>query len=155
MNQVFSKLEVLYRKRKRELKDCLQLKCFQEEYAKVLEWLLDVGMPCLEKPLEIAQSYGQTLSYHGNFEKILAPAKSYILQAQDLLEDGSNIAQWGTDDCIGVKEMSKILKTRLDQFTTVLEEKRVALVTCMKFHEMIRDDDWSECLYHVFSCWYK
>ena len=35
MNQVFSKLEVLYRKRKRELEDCLQLKCFQEEYAKV------------------------------------------------------------------------------------------------------------------------
>lgn len=36
MNQVFSKLDVLCRKRKRELEDCLQLKCFQEEYAKVI-----------------------------------------------------------------------------------------------------------------------
>lgn len=35
MNQVFSKLDVLCRKRKRELEDCLQLKCFQEEHAKV------------------------------------------------------------------------------------------------------------------------
>ncbi|XP_046843410.1 pleckstrin homology domain-containing family G member 4B-like isoform X4 [Xenia sp. Carnegie-2017] len=143
MNQVFSKLEVLYRKRKRELEDCLQLKCFHEEYAKVLEWLQDVGMPCLEKPVEIAESYGQALSYHGNFEKFLIPAESYILQAQDLLEDGSNIAQWGTDDCIGVKEMSKVLKTRLDQFTTALEERRVALVTCMEFHKMISESsEW-------------
>ena len=35
MNQVFSKLDVLCRKRKRELEDCLQLKCFQEEHARV------------------------------------------------------------------------------------------------------------------------
>lgn len=35
MNQVFSKLDVLCRKRKRELEDCLQLKCFEEEHAKV------------------------------------------------------------------------------------------------------------------------
>ena len=32
-------------------------------------------MPCLEKPVEIAQSYGQALSYHGKFEKFLTPAK--------------------------------------------------------------------------------
>ena len=36
MNQVFSKLDVLCRKRKREIEDCLQMRCFQEEYAKVL-----------------------------------------------------------------------------------------------------------------------
>ena len=35
MNQVFSKLDVLCRKRKRELEDCLQLKYFHEEHAKV------------------------------------------------------------------------------------------------------------------------
>ena len=35
MNQVFSKLDVLCRKRKRELEDCLQLKCFEDEHAKV------------------------------------------------------------------------------------------------------------------------
>ena len=35
MNQVFSKLDVLCRKRKRELEDYLQLKCFHQEHAKV------------------------------------------------------------------------------------------------------------------------
>ena len=35
MNQVFSKLDVLCRKRKRELEECLQLMCFKDEYAKV------------------------------------------------------------------------------------------------------------------------
>ena len=39
MNQVFSKLDVLCRKRKRELEDCLQLRCFQEEYTKVQDVL--------------------------------------------------------------------------------------------------------------------
>ena len=40
MNQVFSKLDVLCRKRKRELEDCLQLKCFQEEHARVRDFCL-------------------------------------------------------------------------------------------------------------------
>ncbi|XP_046842226.1 pleckstrin homology domain-containing family G member 4B-like [Xenia sp. Carnegie-2017] len=143
MNQVFSKLEVLYRKRKHELKDCLQLKCFQEEYAKVLKWLQDVGMPHLKKPVEIAKSYKQALSYHDNFKKFLTDAKSYILQAQNSLEDGSDIAQLGTIDFIDEKEMSKVLKTILDQFTTALEERRVALVTCIEFHKTIREcSEW-------------
>ena len=64
--------------------------------------------------------------------------QEYILQAQDLLEDGSSIAQSGSADSIGVKEMCKVLKSTLDGFTTKLEARRVSLVTCMEFHQMVR-----------------
>jgi hypothetical protein len=64
--------------------------------------------------------------------------QGYILQAQDLLEDGSSIAQSGSADSINVKEMCKVLKSKLDSFTTKLEERRVTLVTCMEFHQMVR-----------------
>ncbi|XP_028391805.1 puratrophin-1-like isoform X2 [Dendronephthya gigantea] len=144
MNQVFSKLDVLCRKRKRELEDYLQLKCFDQEHAKVIEWFDTVGIPYIEKPVELAESYSQAISQHNSLEKFITPAKEFILQAQDLLEDGSSIAQSGCADSISVKEMCKVLKTKLDNFTEKLEARRIALVSCMEFHQMVRQcSNWS------------
>lgn len=72
-------------------------------------------------------------------------SQEYILQSQDLLEDGSSIAETGTADSIGVKEMCKVLKGKLDGFTTKLETRRVSLVTCMEFHQMIRQVTICNC----------
>ena len=71
--------------------------------------------------------------------ELLLLLQEYILQAQDLLEDGSSIAQSGCADSISVKEMCKVLKSNLDAFTTKLEERRVSLVTCTEFHQMVRE----------------
>ena len=60
------------------------------------------------------------------------------MHAHDLLEDGSDLAQSGWDEGIGIKEMCKVLKAKLDYFTSKLEERRQILVACIEFHQFIR-----------------
>jgi hypothetical protein len=39
-----------------------------------VEWIDNVGMTYLEKPIELAESYGQAISQHNNLEKFIMPA---------------------------------------------------------------------------------
>lgn len=60
------------------------------------------------------------------------------MQANDLLEDGSSLFQSGCEEGISIKEMCKVLKCQLDKFTRKLEERRLALVACIEFHQLVR-----------------
>ena len=48
----------------------------------VIEWIDTVGMTYLEKPVELAESYGQAISQHNNLEKFIGPAK--VCKMQDI-----------------------------------------------------------------------
>ena len=45
----------------------------------VMEWIDNVGMTYLEKPVELAESYGQAISQHNSLEKFITPAKVCII----------------------------------------------------------------------------
>ena len=60
------------------------------------------------------------------------------MQANDILEDGSSLIQSGCSEGIGIKEMCKMLKCTLDRFTQKLEGRRLALVSCIEFHQLVR-----------------
>jgi hypothetical protein len=45
-----------------------------------VEWIDGVGMTYLEKPVELAESYGQAISQNKSLEKFITPAKVCNLQ---------------------------------------------------------------------------
>ncbi|XP_060600223.1 pleckstrin homology domain-containing family G member 4B-like isoform X2 [Ruditapes philippinarum] len=136
------------------LEKCYQLKDFDEECNKVISWLHTQGNECLQRHLVMADNLKAVRVQQKDFEKFYYAAMTHIEKGNDLLEEASTLAQSGDfDEVTGYKELARMLKRHLQQFSERLEETRERIEGTSKCYQYLdKTYEWAlEAMKYVAS----
>ncbi|XP_053401471.1 uncharacterized protein LOC123550592 isoform X2 [Mercenaria mercenaria] len=136
------------------LEKCYQLKDFDEECNKVISWLHTQGNECLQRHLVMADNLKAVRVQQKDFEKFYYVAMTHIEKGNDLLEEASTLAQSGDfDEVTGYKELARMLKRHLQQFSERLEETRERIEGTSKCYQYLdKTYEWAlEAMKYVAS----
>ncbi|KAL4234273.1 Pleckstrin y domain containing [Mactra antiquata] len=136
------------------LEKCYQLKDFDEECTKVISWLHTQGNECLQRHLVMADNLKAVRMQQKDFEKFYYAAMSHIEKGNDLLEEASTLAQSGDfDEVTGYKELARMLKRHLHEFSERLEETRERIEGTSKCYQLLdKTYEWAlEAMKYVAS----
>ncbi|XP_052232622.1 pleckstrin homology domain-containing family G member 4B-like isoform X3 [Dreissena polymorpha] len=154
VHDTISRLMRLSDTRINRLEKCLQLKDFDEECSKIISWLHTQGNECLQRHLAMADNLKGIRQQQKDFEKFYFAAMSHIEKGNDLLEEASVLAQSGDfDEVTGYKELAKMLKRHLQQFSERLEEARERIEGTTKCYQLLdKTYEWAlEAMKYVAS----
>ncbi|KAL3860771.1 hypothetical protein ACJMK2_010842 [Sinanodonta woodiana] len=136
------------------LQKCMQLKEFDEECSKILSWLHHQGNEHLQHHTIMADNLKAVRSQQKEFEKFYFSAMSHIEKGNDLLEEAGVLAQSGDfEEVTGYKELARMLKGHLQQFTEKLEETRERIEGTTKCYFLLdKTYEWAlEAMKYVAS----
>ncbi|KAK3579166.1 hypothetical protein CHS0354_022701 [Potamilus streckersoni] len=136
------------------LQKCMQLKEFDEECSKILSWLHHQGNEHLQHHTVMADNLKAVRSQQKEFEKFYFSAMSHIEKGNDLLEEAGVLAQSGDfEEVTGYKELARMLKGHLQQFTEKLEETRERIEGTTKCYFLLdKTYEWAlEAMKYVAS----
>ncbi|KAK3086025.1 hypothetical protein FSP39_012335 [Pinctada imbricata] len=105
LNNTMVKLVHLADSRLTKLERCLQLREFEEECTKIIEWTTRDGEEFLCRHAQLADNLKGIKSQQKEFEKFYFQAMTHIEKGNDLLEEASLLAQSGNfDEATGTYE---------------------------------------------------
>ncbi|XP_055890827.1 uncharacterized protein LOC106076280 isoform X3 [Biomphalaria glabrata] len=140
--------------RMNKLHNCLQLREYEEECHKVIEWLSQDGGTILQRHSVTADNLKAVRHQQKDFEKFYFSAMSYIEKGHDLLEEASMLSQCGNfSEATGYKDLAKTLKRQLQTFTVQLEEARERIEGTAKCYQLLdKSYEWAlEAMKYVSS----
>ncbi|XP_069113998.1 puratrophin-1-like isoform X2 [Argopecten irradians] len=128
-----------------KLEQCLQLREFEEECAKVLSWVSGNGEEFFHRYVQLADNLKAIRAQQKDFEKFYYSAMTHIEKGNDLLDEASMLAQSGNfDEVTGYKELARTLKKHLQLFTGRLEETRERIEsTASCYHLLDKTYEWA------------
>ncbi|XP_059140665.1 uncharacterized protein LOC131928602 isoform X2 [Physella acuta] len=149
-----SRLARLADSRMNKLHNCLQLREYEDECHKVIDWLSQDGDSILQRHAVTADNLRAVRHQQKEFEKFYYSSMSYIEKGNDLLEEASMLSQCGNfSEATGYKDLAKTLKRQLQTFTGQLEEARERIEGTAKcYHLLDKSYEWAlEAMKYVSS----
>ncbi|XP_071091889.1 puratrophin-1-like isoform X2 [Haliotis cracherodii] len=159
INTLFRQLQDTMRKlvkmaetRLNKLEQCLQLREFEEECTKLISWTSNDGSHNIQRHACTADNLKAARIQQKDFEKFYFSAMKHIEKGNDMLEEASMLTQTG-NEVTGYKDLARMLKKHLQQFTSQLEATRERIEgTAQCYHLLDKSYEWAlEAMKYVAS----
>ncbi|XP_013416410.1 pleckstrin homology domain-containing family G member 4B isoform X4 [Lingula anatina] len=143
VHECMARLTKLASTRVQRLEQCLQLREFEEQSAKMIAWLRKDGEALIQEHSTVGDNLKALRKQQKEFEKGYFAAMTKLEKCQDLIEEASLLAESESfKEHTGIREVARTLKRHIHHFTSRVEETRE------------RIEDQSQC-YHLLDKAYE
>ncbi|XP_046570770.1 puratrophin-1-like [Haliotis rubra] len=152
LQDTMMKLVKMAETRLNKLEQCLQLREFEEECTKLISWTSNDGSQNIQRHSCTADNLKAARIQQKDFEKFYFSAMKHIEKGNDMLEEASMLTQTG-NEVTGYKDLARMLKNHLHQFTSQLEATRERIEgTAQCYHLLDKSYEWAlEAMKYVAS----